>query len=63
MRRLLIYWLGGCLSLSGSFHEVPPHSLPLHCNASCCAPMTPPKLRVPPDSSKNDAAHQAALRQ
>ena len=63
MRRLLIYQLEGCLVLFGPFREVPSYSLPLHCNVSCCAPMTPPKLCDPADSSKNSAAHQAALKQ
>ena len=32
-----------CLVPSMKFH----HSLPLHCNVSCCALMTPPKLCIP----------------
>ena len=49
-----------CLVPSMKFHCTA--SL-LHCTASCCAPLTPPKLCVPHDSSKDNAAHQAALKQ
>ena len=49
-----------CLAPSMMLHCTA-HSL--QCNASCCASVTPPKLCVPPDLSKINAAHQAALKQ
>ena len=49
-----------CLSPSMMFHRTA--SL-LHCNASRCALVTPPKLCVPHDSSKDNAVHQAVPRQ
>ena len=49
-----------CLVPSMMFHRTA--SLP-HCNVSCCALVTPLKLCIPHDSSKNNAVHQAVPRQ
>ena len=49
-----------CLAPSTMFHHT---AFPLHCNTSCCALVTPTKLCIPPDSSKNNAALKSALKQ